>query len=118
LDTRFGGYKTFYRTAPKHTATRVDSENIERRSHSFSPTFLLPILRGGTTLAKTCLLVLLNRIGNMRSNAVHVPLGSTQLVEGSIRDQRTSVCQRGEWPTIAIQVFHRNTPCATLSVRG
>jgi hypothetical protein len=64
----------------------------------------------------------------MRSDAVHKPLGSAQLVEGFGRDQRTirehaahtqiilfltSVRQRGGWSGIAIQVFHRNLPCAT-----
>lgn len=68
----------------------------------------------------------------MCSDAVHVSLGSAQLAEGLDCDQRTirehaahtqiilflaSVRQRGEWPTIAIQVFHRNIPCATLSIR-
>jgi hypothetical protein len=40
LDTRFGGYKACYRAAPKHAATRIDFENIERRNHNCSPVFL------------------------------------------------------------------------------
>jgi len=68
----------------------------------------------------------------MRSDTVHVPLGRHSLPEDSIvisAESEThaahtqiilflaSVRQRGEWPTIAIQVFHRNLPCATLSIR-
>jgi len=68
----------------------------------------------------------------MCSDGVHVLLGSAQLVEGFDRDQRTIrehaahtkiiviltlVRQRRERPAIAIQVFHRNLPSATLSIR-
>src|SRR3984893_17544207 len=33
FDMRFGGFKAFYSTTPKHTPIQIDFENVVRRKH-------------------------------------------------------------------------------------